>query len=46
MMETRRNLLWLLKGRQLHNALCAVYIEVLHDLRAVLKESAPEGETA
>jgi hypothetical protein len=32
--------------KQLYRALCGVYTEVLHDLTAVLKESAAKGETA
>jgi hypothetical protein len=46
MADTRRNLHQLLKGKQLNSALYGMYIEVLHDLTAVLKESAAEGETA
>jgi hypothetical protein len=41
MAETRRNL-----HQLLYSALCGVYTEVLHDLTAVLKESAAKGETA
>jgi hypothetical protein len=43
--ETRRNLHQLLKEKQLYSALYGVYTEVLHDLMAVLKESAAKGES-
>jgi hypothetical protein len=46
MAETRRNLHQYLKGKQLYSTLYRVYTEVLHDLPAVLKESAAKGETA
>jgi hypothetical protein len=46
MADTRRNLHQLLKGKQLNSALYGVNTEVLHDLTAVLKESAATGETA
>jgi hypothetical protein len=46
MVETRRNLHQYLKGKQLYSTLYGVYTEVLHDLTAVLKESAAKGETA
>jgi hypothetical protein len=46
MAETRRNLHQFLKGKQLYSALYGVYMEVLHDLTAVLKDSAAKGETA
>jgi hypothetical protein len=44
--HTRRNLQQLLKGKQLYSSLYGVHTEVLHDLTAVLKESAANGETA
>jgi hypothetical protein len=44
--NTRRNLHQLLKEKQLYSALCGVYTEVLHDLMAVLKESAAKGKKA
>jgi hypothetical protein len=44
MADTRRNGHQLLKGKQLYSALYGVYTKVLHDLRAVLKESAAKGE--
>jgi predicted transcriptional regulator len=40
MVDTRRDLLQLLKEKQLYNTLYAAYIEVLHNLMAVPKESA------
>jgi hypothetical protein len=40
-----RGLRQLLKVKQLYSALYGVYIEVLHDLTAVLKDSAAKGET-
>jgi hypothetical protein len=46
MADTRRNLHQLLKGKQLYSALYGVYTDVLHDLTAVLKESAAKEETA
>jgi hypothetical protein len=46
MAVTRRNLHQLLKGKQLYSALPGVYTELLHDLTAVLKDSAAKGETA
>jgi hypothetical protein len=46
MADTKRNLHQLLKGKQLYSALYGVYIEVLHNLMAVLKEGAAKGETA
>jgi hypothetical protein len=46
MAETMRNLHQYLKGKQLYSALYGMYTEVLHDLMAVLKESAAKGETA
>jgi hypothetical protein len=45
MARTRRNLQQLLKGKQLYSTLYGVYTEVLHDVTAVLEESAAEGET-
>jgi hypothetical protein len=42
MADTKRNL----KGKQLYSALYGVYTEVLHDLTAILKDSAAKGETA
>jgi hypothetical protein len=44
--ETRRNLHQLLKGKQLYSALYGLYTEVLHDLTAVLKQSADKEEIA
>jgi hypothetical protein len=38
-MDTRRNLLQLLKEKQLYSTLRGAYVELLHDLMAVLKES-------
>jgi hypothetical protein len=46
MADTRRNLHQLLKGKQLYSALYGVYIEALHNLKPVLKETAAKGETA
>jgi hypothetical protein len=46
MADTKRNLYQLLKAKQLYSALYGVHTEVLHDLMAVLKESAAKGETA
>jgi hypothetical protein len=46
MAETRRNPHQLLKGKQLYIALYGVYTEVVHDLTAVLNESAAKVETA
>jgi hypothetical protein len=46
MADTRRNLHQLLKGKQLYSALYGVYVEVLHDLTSVLKESTAEEKTA
>jgi hypothetical protein len=46
MSDTRRNLHRLLKGKQLYSALYGVYTKALHDLTAVLKQSAAIGETA
>jgi hypothetical protein len=42
--DTRRNLHQLLKGKQLYSALYGVYTEALHDLTAVLKESTAKGK--
>jgi hypothetical protein len=44
--KSRRDLHQLLTRKQLHSALYGVYTEVIHDLTAVLKESAAIGETA
>jgi hypothetical protein len=44
--ETRRDLHQLLKGKQLYSILYGVCTEVVHDLTAVLKDSAAKGETA
>jgi hypothetical protein len=41
--ETTRNLHQLLKGKQLYSALYGVYIEVLHDLTAVLRGRLQKG---
>jgi hypothetical protein len=46
MKETRRNLHRLLKRKQLFSALCGVCTEVIHDLTAILKESAAKEGTA
>jgi hypothetical protein len=46
MVDTRRNLYQLLKGKQLYSTLHSVYKEVQHNLTAVLKNNAPKGETA
>jgi dsRNA-specific ribonuclease len=43
---TRRNLHQLLKRKQLHSARYGAHTEVLHNLTAILKESAVERETA
>jgi hypothetical protein len=40
MADTRRNLHQRLEGKQLYSALYGVYTEMLHDLTAVIKESA------
>jgi hypothetical protein len=45
MADTRRKLHQLLKGKQLNSALYGLHTEVLHDLMAVLQESAVKGET-
>jgi hypothetical protein len=45
MAENRRNLHQLLKWKQLYGALYGMYTAVLHDLTAVLNESAAKGET-
>jgi hypothetical protein len=42
---TTSNLQQLLKGKQLYSALHGIYIQVLHDLKAVVKESSSQGET-
>jgi hypothetical protein len=44
--DTRRNLHQLLKGKQLYNVLYGVYTEMLHNLMAVFRESTAKGETA
>jgi hypothetical protein len=46
MADTRMNLHQLLKAKQLYSALHGVHTEALHDLAAVLKEGATNGETA
>jgi hypothetical protein len=46
MAVARRNLHQLLKGLQIYSALHGTYTEVLHDLTAVSRESAANGETA
>jgi hypothetical protein len=46
MEDTRRSLHQLLEGKQLYSALYGMYAQVLHDLTAVLKESAAKGEIA
>jgi hypothetical protein len=43
--DTKRTLHQLLIGKQLYSALYGVYIEVLHNSTAVLKDSAAKGET-
>jgi hypothetical protein len=45
MADTTRNLQQLLKGKHLYSALYGVYTEVLHDLTAVVEESAFKEET-
>jgi hypothetical protein len=42
----KRSLNQFLNSRELYSALYGVYTEVLHDLTAVLRESADKGETA
>jgi hypothetical protein len=43
---TKSNLHKLLKGEELYSALYGMYTQVLHDLKAVVKESSSQGETA
>jgi hypothetical protein len=42
--DTRRNLHQLLKGKQPYSVLHGVYTDVLHDLKAVPKETPPKGK--
>jgi hypothetical protein len=46
MAHTRKNLYQLLKGKQVYSTVYGVYTEVLHNLKAVLKEDTTKWETA
>jgi hypothetical protein len=46
MVNTKSDILQLLKGKQLHSTLYGAYIEVVHGMTAVLKESSIKGEMA
>jgi hypothetical protein len=46
MVDTRRKLRHILRGKLLYSALYGVYTVMLHDLMAVTEENAAEGETA